>query len=300
MATIETSWDGYKWFIERLFDRDATRPHEKMVITTLRELGSTFIDKRSRGTVSGKSLFVDVGAHVGMYTVRLAHSYDTIIAVEPDPENIRTLEKNLALNGLLEIPYEIKVLPVACGESDGEAYFKCQQVGGHIVSKARSGKNVIPVKVKSLDSIVFENVNVDDYSLIVVKVDVEGWEEKVVRGARKLIKNYKPVFVIEHHEYRGYKIEGTHERIIEFLKPTHHALNLNEVQWIYVPKDMDLSPFKRAIVNHWFYKLIRNVEQGKPWYFGLPNTWWYGMSILDFYHELPNHVLKEKEWIERL
>jgi hypothetical protein len=40
------------------------------------------------------------------------------------------------------------------------------------------------------------------------------------------------------------------------------------------------------------------LEQGRPWYYGLPYTWWWGMN----FNEIESHVLRpeEPEWIERL
>lgn len=288
---IVESWDGYRWLIKRKRDSDATRPYELTPISILKEIGGL------------NRLFVDVGANVGMYSVRMSGNYGKVIAVEPDPFNFEVLKENLRLNGA----DNVIPIQVACGENEGEGKLKCQQTDSKIVSDEERD-NVIPVKIEKLDDVVFKNVSINDYDLVVVKVDVEGYEERVIRGAEKLIKSIGAVFVVEHHEHRGYAIKGSQERIIEFFKPTHYCLNLNEVHWMYIPKKRDisfwekdgLSIFEEVVANHYLFKCIENIAEGKPWYFGLPHTWWYGMSLLDFYKTLPEHVLKEKEWVEGL
>ena len=81
---IFTSWDGLKWFKH---DRGIC-PREKNVLRTIQSL------------TDAKSVFVDVGAHIGFYTVRLALKCKHVHAVEPNPESAYILRRNLELNNI--------------------------------------------------------------------------------------------------------------------------------------------------------------------------------------------------------
>jgi len=272
---IELSWDGYKFWIRTNLDRDALRKHELTVIEFAEKLG----DKTK--------VFVDVGANVGMYSIRMAKHYGKVIAIEPEPSNIECLKKNIKLNKI----NNVTIMPIACSDRTGKALIKRKHVFSQITTE-KEGKDTIEVKIDRLDNIV----NRCD----VIKIDVEGHEDKVVYGAEKLIEKCKPIFIIEHHEYRGFQTSGTREKIMQYLKPYYCPVNLNQAQWIYIPKDDDLTKYRQAIANHWLFKCIENVKNGNAWYYGLPYNWWHGMSILDFYKELPNHITQETEWIKKL
>lgn len=272
---VVRSWDGYAWYIEGDSDRLVLNDGEMTVRTVLRELGR--LDR----------VFVDVGAHVGEYAIRMAYYYHKVIAIEPIPRSVRILKKNIELNHIANI----EVKQVACSDKEEVLTFRLR--GGSSTALECSGKfNVIKVKAVRLDDLV-------DWC-DVIKIDVEGWEEKVIKGASRIIKECKPVIVIEHHEFRGYdSCKGMKERIIKILSGYRH-FDLNGIHTLYVPKSFNIEEVKDAIVYHWVMKAIKNLEQGKPWYYGMPKTWWYGGHIIDFMLALPEHILKEKEWIEKL
>ncbi len=58
---------------------------------------------------------VDIGAHIGVFTVQATTSSDTVICYEPDPRNFGLLQKNIALNGL----NNVKALRQAVSDSRG-------------------------------------------------------------------------------------------------------------------------------------------------------------------------------------
>jgi len=55
-------------------------------------------------------IFLDVGAHVGIYAVKLARKVSKVIALEPEPQNYGFLYRNILVNGLGD---KIIALPVA-------------------------------------------------------------------------------------------------------------------------------------------------------------------------------------------
>jgi len=276
---IVESWDGYKWCVEDDSHKLVLGDGERAVIEFIK-------------MVSDKSkVLVDVGAYLGSHTIRLAKYFGVVIAFEPNPEAVRIFKKNLELNGIKNV----MLLECALGDQEGELDLYLRG-GSSTLLKGYEGKGKVKVKVRRLDDILYNVLYHND----VIKIDVEGYEEKVIRGALKTIKKHKPIIVIEHHEYREYKeLEGSRERITKLLDG-YIPINLNGVHYAYIPEDYDLEKVKDALVWHYISLIVRNLEEGRPWYYGLPYTWWYGAGVTDFLLALPDHILKEPRWVEKI
>ena len=145
--------------------------------------------------------FFDVGANVGLYSweVRKVSPHRKILAFEPDPENIKLLEKTLnganfqnveiykcALsNQLAEISFFQDTLTSATGCVAGKDKPWIEQY-------LNSSANEIRVKTETLDSVVRQ-----DRTPSLIKIDVEGHEIEVLQGGRNTLSEAKPLLIIE-------------------------------------------------------------------------------------------------------
>jgi FkbM family methyltransferase len=140
---------------------------------------------------------VDVGANVGVHTVRLARLVGAdgeVIAIEPDPDVVQRTNRNIALNGLANV----RVINAAASERPGE--MRLYRPGPWDTNRARASllhhsyltgiKTMVPV------------VTVDDVcaggAVSLIKIGVEGHEAAVVRGAADTIARYAPSVVFEY------------------------------------------------------------------------------------------------------
>jgi len=158
--------------------------------------GSSFHERNLREYFKlDKGVFIDVGANIGKYSIILGKKLnDTgkVLAFEPMPEIFKILKKNIDLNNLQNIiPIEI-----ALGDEEGyiEFYLDKENVGGGGHSLVKKTENKIKVQVKKLDNIL-KNLKIKNVDLI--KIDVEGAEADVLKGAEKTLKKYHPRIIFE-------------------------------------------------------------------------------------------------------
>lgn len=125
-------------------------------------------------------LFVDIGANVGSYTVlasKVAGSQS--ISIEPVPSTFQKLTRNIRVNDLQD---RVNLLPCAVGREQGQIQFSIDQdTANQVVADNYSGKS-LAVPVRTLDDIL------SGLAPTCWKVDVEGYEEAVLEGARESLR----------------------------------------------------------------------------------------------------------------
>lgn len=125
---------------------------------------------------------VDVGAHVGYYAClagRLVGPRGLVVAFEPSPRNYELLLANVWRNGLTNVV----CFPWAVSDANGLARLSLatENSGDHRLGRVE-GRESVAVRTVALDSLEALRPPVD-----VVKVDVQGGEEAVLRGAQELL-----------------------------------------------------------------------------------------------------------------
>jgi len=130
--------------------------------------------------------FLDVGAHLGGYSVRACLMGLRVVAVEPDPDNYRLLTENLRLNGCSGAV----ALNIAAGDQEGTATLYSSTDSGRR-NLAGDGMPRSTVRVAPLDALE----DVVGPGRLYVKVDVEGYEAKALRGMARLLKRADYLFI---------------------------------------------------------------------------------------------------------
>ena len=137
----------------------------------------------------GARNFIDIGANVGYFTcilARLAGPEGAVVAFEPEPNNLRLLNRNISLNEIRNA----KVESVALGAEAGIAslfIYKNSNQGRHSLV-ASAGMTQIEVPVRRLDDVLrAQERRVAEIDLI--QIDVEGYEPFALAGATESIAN---------------------------------------------------------------------------------------------------------------
>jgi FkbM family methyltransferase len=125
---------------------------------------------------------IDVGAHVGTSSIPFAQAGARVIAFEPVAATFELLERNVARN-------EADVTCVNALVSDAPVSMRATQDAGNTqATYFEPGESELPTVV------------LDDYHdgpLALLKVDVEGMELSVLRGAQRLLRDHRPIVVFE-------------------------------------------------------------------------------------------------------
>ncbi len=147
---------------------------------------------------------VDVGAQVGQYTLLAAQAVgakERVFSFEPEPRNFERLMTNIQLNGFTNV----ETHNCAIADFVGESSFYLEQpqqkdnANWGVYSLHRKAEWVqyqeIRVPVTTLDSALSSAKRVD-----VIKVDVEGAELSVFRGAGNILRKFQPILIFEAEE----------------------------------------------------------------------------------------------------
>lgn len=180
---------------------------------------------------------VDVGAHVGYFTLllaRLVGEEGTVLAFEAAPDNARLLAQNVRLNKLqsrvlvenlavADAPAELELYPARAGGSTEwtlDATFASRE---DPVPTERHG---LPVRAVALDDYFPSGARLE-----LIKMDIEGAEAKAIPGMRRLLRDARPIILLEFHREVGWRAVQelrTHGYVFEELdgrtiKPPENA-----------------------------------------------------------------------------
>lgn len=156
----------------------------------LLELAIEYLSDQRR--LGEKSIFVDMGANIGTQSVyaNLSGAFQSVISVEPEPGNFKTLKFNLTENGFTDS----LAFNVAGGATSSKLklFLNDKSSGKHsfiVVSEKQ-----IEVPVEPLDYIInLANRNPDDVALI--WIDVEGFEPEVWKGLTPFAQRGCPIIM---------------------------------------------------------------------------------------------------------
>jgi FkbM family methyltransferase len=190
---------------------------------------------------------VEIGANIGVHCIPLARKCapGPLFAFEPQPRVFQVLCANLVRNEL----GNVFAYPEACGEVEGWAtippldYDAAQNYGA--VSLQPTGEPGIRVRVIALDSLQLATLGL-------LKIDVEGFEPMVLRGARQTIARCRPVIYVENDrpEQQGEVIGLLTEMGYTLYWHTPQLADAGVFEAIVVSVNMLATPSERGIKIH--------------------------------------------------
>jgi len=179
---VETSVGQLRWRIDTLTSQEFLRG------TYEAYMQDAFI----KYVLPGNTVF-DIGAHAGFHSVfcgLLVGAKGRVFAFEPNPISRNSLEGQIRMNRTLRLD----AVPYALSDTVGLADLDATQgTQSRITPTGRS-----KVEMKTLDSLVPLELPIPD----VIKIDVEGEEEKVLRGSLKTLSKFRPIILCDYNDER--------------------------------------------------------------------------------------------------
>ncbi len=138
-----------------------------------------------RNACWAKTTFIDIGANIGAYSVMLMDKVDNLIAFEPDQKSFQRLKDNMQLNK--DANTCIEQMALSHYQGQGQFSKTSAQPTNRLLAPDDDG---ILVQVTTLDHYAsqYELPMSQEY---VLKIDVEGEELNMLKGANSFLKNYQ-------------------------------------------------------------------------------------------------------------
>lgn len=149
--------------------------------------------KRFVSLLTPETTLFDIGAHIGQYSLVASKLVAYVHAFEPTPDTFSLLQQNVTMNRL----HNVAVNNIALSDKAGKAELflaSPANPGANSLCRSQGGKRV-QVVCRTLDEYVAER-NIPPNTPIVLKIDVEGAEMQVLRGAEHVLER-RPTMLIE-------------------------------------------------------------------------------------------------------
>jgi len=155
--------------------------------------------------VERDDVVIDVGAHIGLFTISIAAKAGKVLAIEPEPRNLHYLRYNIStrsLDNVLIVEKAVwnrkKKLPLYLSNASGNhsLIHDMQPLNTSITNC------FITVETDTLDNIVSElNLMHVDF----IKMDIEGAEIEALEGAKETLKKTSKIAIASYHKRNGTK-----------------------------------------------------------------------------------------------
>lgn len=151
------------------------REQLEMIFAALSPLDNVFKNGRA----------LDVGANIGNHSIYYSRHFKNVDSFEPHPRIAKLLRFNTEPAG------NIVVQEYGVGDESGTSVMN--EVAGNIGASS-IGTGDISIEIRTIDSFGYDDV-------VFMKVDVEGFEKQVLRGARETIARCSPILIVEQHSH---------------------------------------------------------------------------------------------------
>lgn len=148
-------------------------------------------------------IMIDVGAHIGTYTIPIASQIGKsgkVLAFEPNPKNSMVLRKNIELNNLNNI---IMFENAVSNKNEISSLTLSDDPMLSMIIDNGKGED-IKIECVTLDS-VYEKLKLEKVDWL--KIDAEGSEIKVMEGAKKILEQFHPKIIIEVRKENENKVK---------------------------------------------------------------------------------------------
>ena len=145
-------------------------------------------------------VFFDIGACLGEYSIWLGKKGYTCFAFEPVKESYDMIHKNILLN---QVDHKVKAYNYGLGSAHSIEHFQLNHTNPGASKRVKEGTSETQkFEINSLDD-VFAGFGLNEDTKILVKIDVEGMEVEMLKGATQFFKHFKHITLIIEEKLSG-------------------------------------------------------------------------------------------------
>ena len=218
------------------------------------------------GILAKGDVFLDVGAHVGFFSViaaKLVGPEGGVIAFEPEEENLQSLNKHIEMNDASNIEVVDKVV---C-DADGPCtfYINRDNDGGHCLwdvgvhdfnVKSAADPKPLTLEAVTLDTVLGER-HIEGVKIL--KIYTEGGEHQVCTGARQALEKHAIPFVVcELNDFGLAQLGSSQESLRAFMKELGYDTFLMDKEGAFpklLPNSAAIASKSRSVSNVLFSRL---------------------------------------------
>ena len=200
---------------------------------------------------------IDIGANFGYHTLLFSRECSmNVYAFEPQMQNYQLLEDNIKNNNIKNII----AYNYGCGDNNCEIKMPIfDDVGMHnmgdITPNLNCSNGYSITKSIILDEMDFAS------KIDLIKIDVQGWEKKVLIGSNNLLLTHKPTLIVEFEWFQLVKTNTTCKELFDYIRGQNYYIFYLEYEYpsdhICVHND-NLEEFRLKFKNYIFPHINNN------------------------------------------
>jgi len=158
---------------------------------------------------------IDIGANFGYHTLIFSRECSAnVYAFEPQIQNFQLLQDNVKNNNI----NNIILYNYACGDYNCEIKMPIYNINNNInMGDITPNIDCINNKFSITQSVLLDEIDFPS-KIDLIKIDVQGWEKKVLIGADKLLKIHKPVLIVEFEDFQLIKTNTTCKELFDYIR----------------------------------------------------------------------------------
>lgn len=182
------------------------------------------IKRYYKNTLKKNLTIVDIGAHVGLYTLYSKFLDNcSFYAFEPYSVAYNHLNNNIELNEIKNV----KLFNIGLSDKKEEKLLKVPNISKGLATLSNNplrmkGNKIddIKVNVDTLDNLFYNKSICVDF----IKIDTEGWEYFIIKGGLKTIETYKPLLQLEFNTINMKQCNLKWSQLVSLLKEINYVL----------------------------------------------------------------------------
>lgn len=209
--------------------------------------------------VRSGSVFIDIGSNDGFEAaaaLKITKGSIKILLIEPDPKNLYRARMNIERQQK-RYASVVSYLNYCVSDKTGSGFFFCSPSAPNLNSATKIRKEQSPIKANfiTLEDLLLKE---DAKQPVVIKMDIEGHEVEVLRGAKNILEEMRDVHILMEVHPSSYNAEHSLHRVLEDLFKMGFKTSFMESAGLPVPSkflELKLKPILSA-GNRGLYKDI--------------------------------------------